>query len=137
MACLIDPMQKTVSIKQNLLEEAVSFVSILPKFFSDDFDRITLWDRIGNGLLAASQKADGDCELFINSVLAYIKASPSSVAASNDLSNMLSMFTTRDNGWKEAFIKQFQEYHYLIIVKARNSWNSRKKQKENLDAIEL
>jgi hypothetical protein len=113
-------------VRHSLIEEAVDFVSELPKFYSDELDRMQLWDRIGNGLLAAASKADGNCELFINSVLSYIKASPTSVAASERIAAFITLFEKRDPSWKRDFIRQFQEYNYLIIVKARNAWQMKK-----------
>ena len=131
LACLSDPSVKSEMARHSLIEEAVDFVSELPKFYSNELDRMSLWDRIGNGLLAAASKADGNCELFINSVLSYIKASPTSVAASDRLAAFIANFETRDTAWKRDFIHQFQEYHYLIIVKARAAWQSKKGQVKN------
>lgn len=128
LACLNDPSVKSDMVRHSLIEEAVDFVSELPKFYSDELERTALWDRIGNGLLAAASKADGNCELFINSTLAYIKASPTSVAASERLAAFITAFEKRDNTWKRDFIHQFQEYHYLIIVKARAAWQDKKEQ---------
>lgn len=126
LACLNDPTTKSEIVKHSLIEEAVDFVSELPRFYSDELDRMQLWDRIGNGLLAAASKADGNCELFINSVLSYIKASPTSVAASERLAAFITNFEKRDSAWKRDFIHQFQEYNYLIIVKARTAWQGKK-----------
>jgi hypothetical protein len=123
---LNDPTTKSEIVKHSLIEEAVDFVSELPRFYSDELDRMQLWDRIGNGLLAAASKADGNCELFINSVLSYIKASPTSVAASERLAAFITNFEKRDSAWKRDFIHQFQEYNYLIIVKARTAWQGKK-----------
>lgn len=115
-------------MRHSLIEEAVDFVSELPKFYSAELDRMQLWDRIGNGLLASASKSDGNCELFINSVLSYIKASPTSVAASERLAAFISNFEKRDAAWKRDFINQFQSYHYLIIVKSRAAWQAKKEQ---------
>lgn len=128
LACLSDPTVKSEIVRHSLIEEAVDFVSELPRFYSDELERTALWDRIGNGLLASASKSDGNCELFINSVLAYIKASPTSVAASDHFAAFITNFEKRDTTWKRDFIHQFQEYHYLIIVKARAAWQSKKEQ---------
>ena len=126
LACLTDPSIKTEGVKENLIQEAIDFVSELPVFYSEDLDRMKLWNRIGDGLLAAAQKCNGDVELFVNQVLTYIKAEPSKVAASDRLADLICAFGVRDSAWKESFIRQFQEYHYLIIVKSRMAWNSRR-----------
>jgi len=128
LACLNDPSVKSEIIKHSLIEEAVDFVSELPRFYGDELERKSLWDRIGSGLLAAASKADGNCELFVNATLAYIKASPASVAASERLAAFITSFEKRDLIWKRDFIHQFQEYHYLIIVKARAAWQTKKEQ---------
>lgn len=125
---MIDPTVRTELHRVSMLAEAVDFASELPRFYSDDFDRMQLWDRIGNGLLAAAQKSDGNCELFVNQVLSYIKASPTTVAASDSLSSLISTYEKRDLQWKQEFIHQFQEYHYLIVVKARSAWQEKKGQ---------
>lgn len=121
-----DPSVKSEIVRHSLIEEAVDFVSELPKFYSDELDRMQLWDRIGNGLLASASKADGNCELFVNSVLSYIKASLTSVAASERLASFITNFEMRDQTWKRDFIHQFQEYHYLIIVKSRAAWQGKR-----------
>lgn len=123
---LTDPSIISEGVKESLLNEAVDFVSELPVFYSDDLDRKSLWERIGNGLLAAVHKCNGDVELFVNQVLVYIKADTAKVAASEKLSNLIFTFSARDKGWKESFLGLFNSYHYLIIVKSRMMWNSRK-----------
>jgi hypothetical protein len=123
---LTDPSVSTDGIKENLLNEAVDFVSELPQLYSDDLDRKAIWGRIGNGLLASATKANGDISLFVNNVLSYIKADPSRVATSDHMANLIGTFGTRDKAWKDAFIRQFQDYHYLIVVKSRAIWQSKK-----------
>jgi hypothetical protein len=131
LAGLSEASVKSELVKHSLLEEAVDFVSELPVFYGDELNRMDLWDRIGNALAAASAKADGNLELFINSVLTYIKAAPTAVAASSRLSAFIVAFENRDSNWKRDFIQQFQEYSYLIIVKARAAWQTKKAQVKN------
>jgi hypothetical protein len=126
LACLIDNSIQTEGVKQNLINEAVDFVSELPKLYSDDLDRMAMWDRIGNGMVAAVAKCNGDIDLFLNQLLSYIKAEPSKVACNERIAAMLHSFITRDKAWKDAFIRQFQEINYRIIIEARQVWNSKK-----------
>lgn len=126
LAGLTDPSIISEGVKENLLNEAVDFVSELPVFYSDDLDRKALWERIGNGLLVAVHKCNGDVELFVNQLLIYIKADTVKVAASDKLSNLIYTFSTRDKAWKESFLNVFNNYHYLVIVKSRMAWNNRK-----------
>jgi hypothetical protein len=48
------------------------------------------------------------------------------VAASARIAAFITLFEKRDISWKRDFIHQFQEYNYLIIVKARNAWQMKK-----------
>lgn len=109
-----------------MTEEIVRFVSILPEVFSDDLDRKTLWERIGNGLIASLAKAGGDFELFINFCLEYVKADSSKVAANENLSAFINSALIRSPEWKVQFLTAIEKKHYLIVVKARARWNENK-----------
>jgi hypothetical protein len=106
-----------------MTDETVNFVSILPEVFSDDLDRKTLWERIGNSLLVSLAKAGGDIELFINFCLEFIKAESGKVAANENLSSFINIAMSRPTEWKNQFLSTIEKKHYLIVVKARARWN--------------
>jgi hypothetical protein len=111
---------------KGLTDEIVRFVSILPEVFSDDLDRKTLWERIGNGIITSLAKAGGDFGLFINSCLDYVKADSGKVAANENLSTFINSALIRPREWKTQFLTVIEKKYYLIVVKARARWNENK-----------
>jgi hypothetical protein len=123
-AGLTDPLKQMDEFDRSALkDEAIRFISILPEVFSDDLDRKTLWERIGNGLLIARAKAGNDIESFINNCLDFVKAEPGKVAANENIALFISSISTRPQDWREQFLKTIERSHYLLIVKARARWN--------------
>lgn len=127
IAGLYDPLGQLDDMGSKAMEdEVIKFVSILPEVFSDDLDRKTLWERIGNGLVSSLAKSNSDIELFINNCLEYVKADSGKAAANENLHYFLSTITTRDLDWKQQFLRTIEKKHYLIVVKARDRWNKSK-----------
>lgn len=131
IAGLIDQNQILSNEEQKEIKEsAINFCSILPELFGDNLDRLTLWERIGNGLVICTTKCSGDFEVFINQILSYIQADSGKVAASERFNNIISEFLSKPKIWKESFLRTIQAKHFLIIVHARAIWNSLKEEKE-------
>lgn len=107
-------------------DEAIKFCSILPELFSDDFDRKTLWERIGNGIVSASKKCGGDYEEFVNLILEFIKADPGKVASSDGLNMFLIGIDSRPSEWKNHFLYLMSKKYNIILVYSRTRWNARK-----------
>lgn len=107
-------------------QESIKLCAILPKLFSDDFDRKTLWERIGNGIKASIKKCGGDYEEFINLILEFIKADPGKVASCEELEYFLNSMDLKPHEWKEAFLKMMEKKYNIILVYARQLWNSKK-----------
>jgi hypothetical protein len=107
-------------------EEAIRFCSILPKVFSDDFDRKTLWDRIGNGISAAIKKCGNDYEEFVNLMLEFIKADPGKVASTEELLFFLDSMRLKPKEWHSKFLYIMERKNHIVLVYARNLWNSNK-----------
>lgn len=115
-------MEQTV-----IKDDAIKFCSILPELFSDDFDRKTLWERIGNGIYSSVRKCGGDYESFINYVLEYIKADPGKVASCKRLNSFLSGISVKPKEWKDEFLNVFSKKHHIVLVYARDVWELNKK----------
>jgi hypothetical protein len=115
---------------QALQEEAVSFISTLPEIFGDDLDRKTLWERIGNGIKTALSKSSGNTELFLNSIITYIKAEPGKVASNEGIGARIQTILKRPKEWQKAFLAEMEKKDFLILVKARNLWEQKKKEKK-------
>jgi hypothetical protein len=107
-------------------DEAVKLCLILAEVFSDDLDRKTLWERIGNGLSVCPVKCGGDWELLLEGLFEYVKADPGKVAANPKLDSWIETMLYRPQEWKEQFIRICETKRMLIIVKARQLWNLNK-----------
>jgi hypothetical protein len=124
-------------MKDEIKAEAINFVSILASLFGDSLDRKTLWERIGNGIVVCCAKCGGDWETFINQILEYIKADGMRVAASKFLAKVIEFLVGKSKSWREAWLRVLETKHFLIIVKARALWNSRKAEPKEYETIEL
>lgn len=127
LAGLVDPNRQLPPMEQEAVkDEAVKLVSILPILFSDDFDRKTLWERIGNGLVVSVKKCGNQWDLFVNLILEYIKADPGKVAASKELTAFIETMAARPKEWREQFLRYIESRHFLVVAKARMVWNLNK-----------
>lgn len=128
LAGLIDPNRQIPKMEQEVIkDETIKFVSNLAELFGDSLDRMTLWERIGNGIVVCCAKCGGDWEVFVNQILLYIKADPGKVAANKELEYFYDMMQHRPREWKDAFLQYLETRHMLVIIKARALWNEKKK----------
>jgi len=118
--------------KEEIKQEAISFVSILPELFSADLDRMSMWERIGNGLNAAVKKCGGDIEEFVNITLEFIKASSHAIASNKRLERWLMDIEQRTQDDKISLLRTVEKKCNVILVYARNEWNSVKDAKRTL-----
>lgn len=94
---------------------------------------MTLWDRIGNGIVSAVKKCSGDHEEFIQLVLEFIKAEPGQVARSKEIEEFLFTMESKTPEWKAQLLRMFEKKHNIILVYARYKWNHTKvKKREKL-----
>lgn len=122
------PLEEDNKIKQ----AAIQFCSLLPELFSEDFDRKTLWTRIGNGIISGIKKCGGDYEIFINLVLEFIKADPGKTAENKKLEIFLHTIIDKSTEWKTQFLRIVEKKYNIILVYAKNKWDSEKyKSKKN------
>jgi hypothetical protein len=110
-------------------DEAVKLCLALAEVFSDDLDRKTLWERIGNGLAVCSIKCGGDWELLLEGMLEYVKADPGKVAANEKLEHWAGSMSVKPKEWKQEFIRLCETKRMFLIVMARQRWNFEKKAK--------
>lgn len=114
------------------IDEAIRLISEVPRFFSDQLDRMTMWDRIGNGIGSSVSKSDGDFRLFINYLVDYVKADFSKFACSDTIQSIISTFELRDKSWQRLFVENCQKYSFLIIAKSRQSWQNKNHKEKNV-----
>lgn len=106
-------------------ETAARFCSVLADLFGSSLDRVTLWSRIDSALATAFAKAaDGDLDHYATLCLEHIKADPSSVAASDALSSLLSQFESRPPEWRQRFVRYVNDHRMAVIVHGRARWNA-------------
>ena len=126
LAGIVDK-SKTISEAENkdIKEAAINFCRLLPELFSDDFDRKTLWTRIGNGIISSIKKCGGDYEEFINLTLEFIKADPGKTAENNKLELLLGFILDKPDEWKNEFLRIIEKKHNVILVYARQAWRQK------------
>jgi hypothetical protein len=107
-------------------DEAIKLCCILAEVFSDDLDRKTLWERIGNGLAVCSVKCGGDWELLFAGLMDYVKADPGEVAANKKIASWLATMSLRPQEWKDQFIRVCETKRMVLVVQSREVWNLNK-----------
>jgi len=115
------------------IDEATRLISEIPRFFSDELNRMSMWDRIGNGIGVAVSKSDGDFRLFINYLAEYVKADFSKFACSEIFQKITATFELREKEWQRLFVENCQKYSFLIIAKSRLLWQSKNTKKEEFN----
>lgn len=127
IAGLEDPSRKVDEFSLLAVEsDAVSLVSILPEVFGEELDRKTLWERIANGIATATAKSGGDVGLFLQEILAYIKADPGKVAANDRLALHMETLLSRPVEIRDQFLRSISAKSYIVVTKARALWNASK-----------
>lgn len=93
---------------------------------------MTMWERIGNGIVSSCKKCGGDFEEFVNLALDFIKANPAMVASNSRLEKWLISFEQKSDDDKMAFLRTIEKKSNVILVYARNLWGSIKDAKRDL-----
>lgn len=124
LAGVVDPRKKTeAKYEEEIKQQAINFCSVLPELFSGDFDRKSMWTRIGNGIVSACKKCGGDYEVFVNLALDFVKAEPGLMAANRRLEDWLLSMDVKDDETKKEFIRVIEKKSNVILVYARQLWN--------------
>lgn len=133
LAGLEDPNKKLPEMEMEAIkDETVKFLSFLPTLYSDQLDRMDLWERIGDGIISAVNKCGGDWELFTNLMLEFIKAEPGKVASSQKFLGFIETMALRPKEWHEAFLRRMRTRSMVDLVKARAVWNLNKNRNTDL-----
>lgn len=128
LAGLINPADKLPDKfeKEDVKQTAIRLVSILPSLYSDDLDRLKLWDRIGTGILSGVPKSDSDIYQYINCIVAHVKADHGKVAGSQPLNSVIQHVQTRPSEWHDEFLRYIEKNHYVVLMSARLRWEQYK-----------
>lgn len=125
---MIDPRSQLVNSESNneAKQLAINFCSILPELFSEDFDRKSMWTRIGNGIVSACKKCGGDYEVFVNLALDFVKAEPGRMASNTRLEEWLLIMEGKEAEEQKIFLHTLEHKSSIILVYSRQLWNSLK-----------
>lgn len=125
VAGLIDPNRKptgaaeTESIKQLAIDLCLTMCEL----YGESLDRMSLWDRITTALKTAAAKCDdGDVERFAALCMDHVKADYARAAANVRFSNFVSTMETRDEAFRQAFVRHCDLKASIVAVHARNRW---------------
>ena len=124
LAGLADPNTRTGSLAPVVVRETANrFCSILAHLFSDQLDRLTLWDKIGAALESACSKvSDDDTDRFITLCLEGVLADPGRAAACDALGAIIGTLNVAKPEDRFAFIHHIQTHRYSVLVHGRQRW---------------
>jgi len=112
---------------EGLRNMGIAFVSLLPRVFGQDLDRMTLWSRIASALDTARAKTVGsDIEFYISMVLDHIKADHGRVASTEMLADAISELVALNETQREALMTYLSTRSFVVLAHARKIWNARK-----------
>lgn len=132
VAGLIDPNRKATGEAEvaSLKEEAKLLCLAMCELFGESLERMTLWDKIGAALSAAATKCDdGDTDRFAALCLETIKADDSAAARHDGFANWVTTMATRDDAYRQAFVRHCGAKTAIVLVHARHAWEQRKAMK--------
>lgn len=124
-------------ITRETKESCAGFLSLMPKVFGKDLERMTMWTRISNGIQASLSKCGGSLDLFVQEMLKYVHADPafltSKVCLLNDIKELSEISSERDI--EAEYLECFRHRNMLLIPIAKDMWDQEKKrmakEKEN------
>ncbi len=108
-------------------ELAINLVSTLPRLFGDELDRLTMWERIGNGVTVAIKKCGGDTDVFLTQLLDHILANKASLASCEQLQAIIFKIDALEAGGKKLLLQTLETKLNVILVYARLAWKERTK----------
>ena len=129
VAGLIDPNRKPTGAAEttSIKEEAKQLCLILCELFGESLDRTTLWDRIGSALATAAAKCDdGDTDRFVSLCLEHVQADNAQAARHTEFGNWVVTMGSRDDAYRQGFVRACATITPVILVHARNAWEQRK-----------
>lgn len=134
LAGLADPNAKVGAIAPAVIKDlAARFCSILAHLFSNQLDRLTLWDKIGATLESACSKvADDDTDRFVTLCLEGVLADSGRAAACDALAALIGTLNAAKPDDRFAFIRHFQTHRYSVLVHGRARWDSVKAKEAEL-----
>lgn len=113
-------------------DTAIRMCVALAAVFSDDLDRLTLWNRIGSALNTALAKSEpNDCYQFFNHCLDHVKADHNATATHVLCKRVIALLETIVKmKVEQQLLEYIRKYHFLIVAMAREEWQIEKKNLE-------
>lgn len=128
-AGLIDPSRRPTGAAENLSikGEATQLCLAMCELFGESLERLTLWDKIGSAIAAASAKCDdGDTDRFAALCLDSIKADPAAAARHEGFANWVVAMSARDEAYRQLFVRHCGSKTAIVLVHARAAWGQHK-----------
>ena len=116
----------TTEITMETIDACSDFLAVLPKFYSDGLDRLTMWTRIFNGIKSSLAKANGSVDRFVSEMLDYIKANPQDLYPDSDMLKIINLAINSKNINSEELLSCFETRGMLLVPLAREKWNDLK-----------
>jgi len=97
----------------------VELVKALRNVFGSSLDRMSLWNRISNGLSIAAAKSQGKVDKFFVGLLDYVRAEAHIVASNESLITISDKLLGMSPEQQRMFIRICAEYRMLLCLQAR------------------
>ena len=107
--------------------DGVLLIKALRQVFGSSLDRMTLWQRISDGIPVSAAKSRGKVDKFIASMLDYIKAEANHVVGSEALGGVFSTLCLYSPEGQRQFIRTCVEYRMLLCLQARDGVETERK----------
>lgn len=100
---------------------------VMAQLFGDSLDRLTLWQRISDGIRSSAAKVgDADTDHFLSLCLDFIKSEDSKVAANENFLALIQELNSQDEGFRRQWIRYLSSRVYAVVTHARAQWEMAK-----------
>ncbi len=108
---------------------------VMAELFGESLDRLTLWQRISDGIRTSSAKVgDGDTDHFLSLCLEFIKADDARAAANQHWTELLIELGQQDDGFRRLWIRYLNTRVFAVVAHARAAWEGIKVDKASAKA---
>lgn len=123
-AGLVDPHRSPGKTEgEEIRQTAHRLCSILARLFSDQFDRTSLWSRIGTAFATACAKvSDDDLDRWCDLLLEHVGAEPGQAAACEPLTQLRQAWEARPAEWRYALLNHCRSHQYAVLTHGRARW---------------
>jgi hypothetical protein len=122
------------NMAEHMKPQAVAMIKAFRDVFGKSLDRMTLWERIANGIEVAAKKSGGRGDKFIAAMLDYLRSDTNVVVGSAALKAAVDRLLDDSPGGQRNFINYCYEYRQLLCLEVRNDIQNERQNIENVMA---